>query len=586
MGNGEQMIGTDPRSGRKNQPANDEAVWMLGGGILTLAIMGVLLWTFGAILDPKVENTSNNPVQILMDQGRGYLPVGGLQITVFVIGLALLLVVVAMLVVVWRRSRGTTSRIDHLAKEMSHARDFQSLGEEASRNDAERLGAQHAGVGVPLAVLVNSRKPLYGSWEWVQIWLMGPRAGKTSCVCVPQIMETQGPVLATSNKRDIVDMTRGPRARVGTVWVHDVQGIIGEERSWWWNPLSFVIDMETAEKLADVFVSSATDAGAKQDAYFESDGKRLLSHLFFAAAVGQRPITDVFMWAQDPEDFTARDLLKDHGFLPLSQALEQIQKLTPKQRDGVYGTMRPWVNVLSYEKVIPWIRHNGSQRAEFNHRKLATSTDTLYLVSKEGGGSARAITAALVMAVMTEAEKTAALQPGGRLQRPMMAVLDEAANVVRWRELPDVYSHYGSRGIIVSTFFQSYSQGAEAYGEKGMNKLWGAANIRVAGSGLSDDKFLPFLSQLVGERDVLKRSSSSRSKSGRSVSSSMQREKIMEVSDLAALPRGRAILTSSGMPAGLIDLQHYSSKPYSQDIEDSKSYYEGVATQKVVPKPR
>ncbi|MGP5049470.1 type IV secretory system conjugative DNA transfer family protein [Glutamicibacter ardleyensis] len=467
---------------------------------------------------------------------------------------------------------------------MSHSKDFRSLGEDTARQDATRLGAQNAGVGVPLAVLVNSRKPLYGSWELVQIWLMGPRAGKTSCVCVPQIMETQGPVLATSNKRDIVDMTRGPRARVGTVWVHDVQGIIGEERSWWWNPLSFVTDMETAEKLADVFVSSATDAGAKQDAYFESDGKRLLSHLFFAA-VGQRPITDVFMWAQDPEDFTGRDLLKAQGHLNLAQSLEQIQKLTPKQRDGVYGTMRPWVNVLSYEKVIPWIRHNGSQRAEFDHRKLATGTDTLYLVSKEGGVSARAITAALVMAVMTEAEKTAALQPGGRLKRPMMSVLDEAANVVRWRELPDVYSHYGSRGIVVSTFFQSYSQGVEAYGEKGMNKLWGAANIRVAGSGLSDDKLLPFLSQLVGERDVLKRSSSTSGRSGRSVSSSMQREKILDVSDLAALPRGRAILTSSGMPAGLIDLQHYSTKPYREDVEGSKTYYEAVATQKGIQKP-
>ncbi len=574
------MFSTDPRSGRKNQPANDEALWIVGGGILTMGIVGVLLWTLGAILDPKVENTSNNPVQILMDQSRGYLPVGGVQIAVFALGLLLLLAVVVMLVVVWRRSRGTSSRIDHLAKEMSHAKDFKSLEEPAARADAERLGATKAGCGSPLAMLVNNRKPLFASYEWVQIWLMGPRAGKTSCVCVPQILETGGPVLATSNKRDIVDMTRGPRARVGTVWVHDVQGIIGEERSWWWNPLSFVSDMETAEKLADVFLASATDAGAKQDAYFESDGKRLLSHLFFAAAVGRRPITDVFGWAQDPEDFIARDLLKDQGHLALANSLEQIQKLTPKQRDGVYGTMRPWVNVLSYDKVIPWIRHNGANRPELDHRKLATGTDTLYLISKEGGGSARAITAALVMAVMTEAEKTAARQPGGRLKTPLTAVLDEAANVVRWRELPDVYSHYGSRGIIVSTFFQSYSQGVEAYGEKGMNKLWGASNIRVAGSGLSDDKFLPFLAQLVGEHDVLKRSSSTSGRTNRSVSTSMQRERILDVADLAALPRGRAILTSSGLPAGLIDLQHYSTKPYGEYVKLSQQYYETqMATQ-------
>lgn len=296
--------------------------------------------------------------------------------------------------------------------------------------------------------------------------------------------------------------------------------------------------------------------------------------------MGRRPITDVFAWAQDPEDFTARDLLKDHGHLALAGSLEQIQKLTPKQRDGVYGTMRTWVNVLSYDKVIPWIRDMGIKRPELDHRQLATGTDTLYLISKEGGGSARAITAALVMAVMTRAEKTAASMPGGRLKTPLTAVLDEAANVVRWRELPDVYSHYGSRGIVVSTFFQSYSQGVEAYGEKGMNKLWGASNIRVAGSGLSDDKFLPFLAQVIGERDVLKRSSRTNGRNGRSVSSSMQREKILDVADLAALPRGRAILTSSGLPAGLIELQHYSTKPYAQDVQGSQQYYENAAVER------
>lgn len=59
------------------------------------------------------------------------------------------------------------------------------------------------------------------------------------------------------------------------------------------------------------------------------------------------------------------------------------------------------------------------------------------------------------------------------------------------------------------------------------------------------------------------------------MSTSVQREHILDVSDLAALPRGRAILTSSGMPAGLIELEHFSTKPYGNDAADSQKYYEG-----------
>lgn len=134
-------------------------------------------------------------------------------------------------------------------------------------------------------------------------------------------------------------------------------------------------------------------------------------------------------------------------------------------------------------------------------------------------------------------------------------------------------SHYGSRGIVLSSFFQGWDQGLEAFGEKGMKKLWSAANIRVAGSGLSDNTFLPFLSQLVGDHDVVKRSSSSQ-KGGRSVSTSIQREKIMDVADLAALPRGRGILTSSGMPPALIELEHFSTKTYGSQCKESENYFE------------
>ena len=149
MGDGALMIGADPRSGRKNLPANDETLWMVGGVVLSLVIVGVMLWTLGAIIDPGVEQASNNPIQLLVDQARGYVPVGGMQLTVFALGMLLLLALTLMLVVVYRRSNKHRSRVDHLAKGMAHAKDFAELGEAAATADTERLGAEKAGIGVP-----------------------------------------------------------------------------------------------------------------------------------------------------------------------------------------------------------------------------------------------------------------------------------------------------------------------------------------------------------------------------------------------------------------------------------------------------
>ena len=546
--------------------------WMVATGALCVVLCLAGVWAGVGLLTAGAP-AGSGLLDVVMLQARGQLPVSVWQIVALVGALVLL----ALLGAAGRKvmGGGSRSRVDHLARSMSRPRDFKEMTGAAATKDAARLHADAAGPGVPLAKLTNGGQMLYASWEWVQTWIMGPRAGKTTCVCVPQIVETNGPVLATSNKRDIVDLTRGPRSEKGVVWVHDVQGIIGEPASWWWNPLTFVSSMMRAEALTDVFVSSATTTGAQADAYFESDGKRLLAHLFFAAAVSGRPITDVARWAQDPEDDSPVRELRAAGHGQLAESLAQIQGLTPKQRDGVYGTMRPWVNVLTYDSVIPWIRDTGEVgRPEFDHRRFASTTDTLFLISKEGAGTARAITGALTMAILTEAEEHAASLPSGRLSPPLMGVLDEVANVCRWRQLPDVYSHYGSRGIVLSSFFQGWDQGVEAFGREGMRKLWNASNVRVAGSGLQDADFLPFLSQVVGDRDVVRRSSSAGGRGGRSVSTSVQRERVLDVSDLAAMPRGRAVMTTSGAPAALVTLTHYSTKPYASAVSASQQHYE------------
>jgi len=45
---------------------------------------------------------------------------------------------------------------------------------------------------------------------------------------------------------------------------------------------------------------------------------------------------------------------------------------------------------------------------------------------------------ALTVAICEAAEERAKVSPGGRLPIPLVVVLDEAANVCRWRELPNL----------------------------------------------------------------------------------------------------------------------------------------------------
>lgn len=401
---------------------------------------------------------------------------------------------------------------------------------------------------------------------------MGPRAGKTSCVCVPQILEATGPVLATSNKRDIVDLTRHVRAETGRIWVNDLQNLVGEPATWWWNPLSYVTDVSQADQLAGLFAAATRDANARTDAYFDTAAKNLLSSLLLAAAVAGEPITTVHTWLTEPENLDPVHHLVTAGHTLPAESLEAVIRVTPKQRDGVFGTALEMVAFLRNAEVLPWITPAGpgDTRTRFDPAAFVRSTDTLYLLSREGRGTARALTAALTVAVAEAAEDFAATQPRGRLAVPLTCVLDEAANVTRWPELPDLYSHFGSRGIVLSTFLQSWSQGVQVWGREGMEKLWSASNVRGVGSGIGEPEFLENVSRLVGDHDVVARDRS-HSRSGWSTSTRNRRERILEAADLAALPRTRAVLFVSGMPPVLLKLTHWSTGRHAQAVRDSET---------------
>ena len=91
------------------------------------------------------------------------------------------------------------------------------------------------------------------------------------------------------------------------------------------------------------------------------------------------------------------------------------------------------------------------------------------------------------------------------------------------------------------TIWQNPDQGKAAFGETNFGSLFNNANITVYLGGVKDAKWLGEISSLVGQREIVRGSLNVDGRGRRSVNNSIQRENILDVSDLAEWPRGRAL---------------------------------------------
>lgn len=453
-----------------------------------------------------------------------------------------------------RRKRG-----DAAASKTGRGGEIASITTGAVKEKAKKLGVVNTFIGLPIGVTVKAARKLWSSVEDVCILLAGPRTGKTTAWVVPRILAAFGAVVTTSNKRDVVDITRDKRELTTgeRVWVFDPQGIAQEEQTWWWNPLTYVEDAISARALAQVFVDSTREAEARTDAFFDGKALDLLTAFLLAARVGGRDLFALHHWVNDLEEDEPVKLLYRAREVAVAETLRGIQQMPHETKGGIYGGAAQTLSFLLNDAAMKWVLPEGGMD-EFVPERFVRTRETLYCLSQEGRGSASPIVTALTVAVTEAAVKYATTLPGGRMNRPMTIVLDEAANVCKWRELPDMYSHFGSRGVLVDTVLQSWSQGVSVWGEAGMRKLWSAANVKVYGGGISERGFLSELSDLIGVRweDSIQDSYSPGGHS-RSVTMGSQQRPIADVAELASLPAGRAWVLSSGNRAVLARLVPY-----------------------------
>jgi type IV secretory pathway TraG/TraD family ATPase VirD4 len=552
------------------------------------AVAGEAAAQAGAALDHWHHRPPLDPLALVVElaDGRTRWPPAS---TPILIAAAAVCVLIAAPVALARLRRPATGA-DRAARLLGTGRSIHPVSVGNARATAKRFGIEQP--GLPIARGVAGGQALYATWEDMQCDIWGPRKGKSTGRAIPTLLAAPGAAFATSNKPDLYAATRSLREQHGQIWNFDPETIAAGEADWWWNPLSYATSDRRALELTDAFVGAYRDPDARPDPFFDPAGQELVSHLLRAAAIAERPITQAFLWSTRPNDDEPARILADHGLeLAAASVLDHVHAPF-EQRGGVFGTARQILSFLRDPDIARWVTTSGAadRRPQLDLTAFVESGDTLYLHSKEGQGSSAGLVTALAMALCDAAEQLAKQSAGGRLQVPLVGVLDEAANICRWRQLPDLYSHYGSRGIPLLTLLQSWSQGAQVWGQTGMRKLWGASNVRVYGGGAAEHEFLSDLEKLIGEYNRLVSSpSTQRAPGGGSTSTSWQLTPtpILTVADLAALPRDRIIVMPSGALPVLAEPVYWWNTRQAAQIRESIATYDppAVLARRHTPQP-
>ncbi|MEV0990966.1 TraM recognition domain-containing protein [Streptomyces sp. NPDC049949] len=429
--------------------------------------------------------------------------------------------------------------------------------------------------GILLGDHMTSGVELRGSDEDTFVAIMAPRAGKSTALAIPIAMEAPGALLLTSNKADVYAATYSDRRRAGTTWVFDTQGVAQTERAMWWDMLAEGETLERAERLASHFTNQISSDSA--DPFWSQSANDLLVGFFRAAWHDGATIKDIMRWVADPQEKAPLRILHQHEPV-LAEQVEGSIAIAEETQSGIFQNARTALSGLRDEAVLAWVMPD-KHRDRFDPEEFSLTRDTLYLLSKKGG-PASAVVAALADTVFTSASETGE-RHGGRLPEPMRAVLDEAANICRIKDIPDLFSHLGSRGINPYVILQSYRQGVAAWGEVGMDAMWGAATKKIIGAGVDDPRFVSDIATLIGQHTV-QRGSYSKSRDGGSQSWSDQREQILEAADIRAMPKGSALLLSTGMPIAQIRLRPWYLEESMKHLGPEKDYEELAITKRAV----
>jgi type IV secretion system protein VirD4 len=485
----------------------------------------------------------------------------------------------------------------------------------ATRRDLRRLAVPGPTPG--RIVLGRSNGVLLATEERTGVCVVGPsQSGKTTGLCVPALLELgegDGAVIAASVKGDLHKVTWERRARLGEVKVFDPTCVV-MPRSATWSPLRPAGTVTGAQAAARSLVEVASRAGLKSGDFWMDAAKELLWPLFYVAAKTGGTMGDVVRWVsthdrpafnrdgrlaregevterlkelrsqsagplpaqQDGDDEPlvqgrpvrpaqrpARGAAPDETSLAIN-ALTGIWGCDERTRSDIYTTARTVIEAWSDPKVAA-----AADGCEITPEWLLSGDHSLYIVAPARDQKRLRLVFASLVADLVDAAFEVATRKGGELDRRLLVLLDEAANICPVNELPMWCSTCASHGITLVTVWQDRSQQRQRYGVEGAETIWNNSGAKLILSGLAD-RATAEVATLLGEEELERTTTSVDPHGRRTVSTHTATRRLVSEDALRRQQPAQALLIYKDLPPVRLALRPWQDDPALRALKESR----------------
>ncbi len=300
-----------------------------------------------------------------------------------------------------------------------------------------------------------------------------------------------------------------------------------------------------------------TNAGPVQDGdFWYATATRMLAPLLFAAAVGRLAMDDVVRWVATEEESEVLDLLASAGIPEAEHAARSSFGKEERQRSSIYTTVETVLEPFADPAPGP----PAAGPSCFDPARLVAGSNTLYLCAP--AHDQRRLTPLFVALLRQIVEHvydrvTRMRRP---LEPPLLVVLDEAANIAPLADLDALAATAAGHGVQLVTVWHDLAQITARYGPRATTVV-NNHRAKLFLSGISDPETLEYASRLIGDEEVLTRSTTTGGRSGPSTTRAHSARRLAPPDALRRVPPGRAVLVYGDLPPARLALRPWYADP-------------------------